>query len=1304
MRNFVTILLCLFFCSVFGQDEGIWLHPNRGQWDSPILYKVELNSGEMFIEKNGFTYALNDFKSQMSHKHTDKEHVSEDLSKKNMHAHVIRSTFLGSSWKGERKEKQESGFHRNYFQGSDRTRWKSNLKSFHTVEMTNFYPNIDLFLNGTDHNLKYSFIAAAYANVSKIKYQVKGGSKLFVDEYGNFHITTIFGEIIDSKPIAWNLIDGKKRTVRVRYLLEDDVISFQFPEGYDSKYPLVIDPSLTFSTFTGSTADNWGLTATPDSQGNLYAGGIVFNDGGTYPTTTGAFDVTFNGGDINTLNGANSPGIDIAITKFNAGGTAMIYSTFMGGSGNEAPHSLVCGENDELFIMGVTGSPNFPTSVGSFDNTFNGGPQFQENGLFYNGSDIFVAKLSANGSTLLGSTYVGGSGSDGVNIGELNFNYGDPFRGEIIDGGNGFIYVASSTRSSDFPTVNSSQASLNGIQDAAVFKMNSSLSSMAWSTYFGGSGLESGNSIQISSLGEVFVAGGTNSSQLPIVSGNDLVFNGGVSDGYLTRFNGVTGVNIIGTFMGLNEYDQAYFVQIDKNDDIYVFGQTESNWPITAGLYGTPNSGQFIRKYTNNLETILWTTMIGAGSGHVEISPTAFLVSDCFDIYLSGWGGAINSNFGNQAANSSSNGFEVTSDAFQSTTNGSNFYIAVLDQDAAYLKYGTYMGGVTASYNHVDGGTSRFDKSGRIYHAVCGACGGDNFGFTTTPGVVGPQNISSNCNLAAFKFELNKILPVIGEPEPLICLPDPVIFNNSSANGNTFFWDFGDNTTSNLINPTHLYAGPGVYVVQLIVSDSNNCFSADSIVFELNIGDFEGGVTTPPGPVCPGVPFQLDAFGGAYYSWSPGNLLNNDTISNPIATVYETTDFTVIISDSCGVDTLFVTLQVFDVNIVVCNDTSVCIGNNAFLYASGGNNYSWSPSTFLNNTAIANPICSATTNILYSLEVTTFDGCTKKDTVEVAVFFDPPIPVLLDTVLMCKNSPLTITAGGADEYTWTPNFAINNLSGAIVTVSPPDDFTYYCLFKNACGTANDSIFLDVIAPVITAGNDTIVCPNNPAFLWSEGGQSYRWMPASSIENPNSQDVTVNPQISTMYYVIGTDEFGCSATDSVFVQLYVPPVVDAGIDKYAFLGDLVELNATSTSVGTYQWSPPDYLNCADCAAPLSNPDLNYTYMVTLTDLNGCNGSDEVKIFYEGVIYVPNTFTPGENINSLFKAEGGNIKTFEMLIFNRWGELIYTIDDFDKSWNGKHNGIDCQDGTYTWKITYSDFNDKRGSLVGHVNLIR
>lgn len=1275
----------------YGQGDQVWLHPNRGQWDSRITYKVELHQGEMLIEPKGFTYRF----YEMDGHHGAEAHTAQ--TPEHYRSHVIRTTFLNAQAPKAYKEKDRSSFYRNYFLSADQATWKSKIYSVQQATSQQVYPGVDVLYQGGPSSMKYSWIVAPGTNPNVIQWSYDGADNIRISDEGALIVTHSLGAITEAAPVAWLIRNGKKQKVDVSYELNGTTARFRLSGPASFQDTLVIDPSLTFSTFTGSTADNWGFTAAPDPNGNLYAGGIVFGAG--YPLTTGSYDHTYNGGTTSNL------AFDIGITKFNQTGTSLLYSTYLGGSGNETPNSIVSSPAGELFILGVTGSANFPMAGSSYDNTFNGGPYLTNiNELDFNGADMYIARFSADGTALLASTYVGGSGSDGLNLGTLNFNYGDPFRGEIIVSGSN-VYVASSTNSTDFPTVNAAQSTLNGVQDGVVFKLDLGLSTMAWSTYFGGSGSDSGNGIGVSSTGSVYVAGGTSSPSLGFAVGNDLSFNGGVSDGYLVRMNGATGTTTSGTFIGTSDYDQSYFVQLDLTDQVYVYGQTEGTMPISPGCYGNSNSGQFVSKYTTDLMTQTWTTVVGSGSGHAEISPTAFLVSNCNDIYLSGWGGYINTHYSQQAVNSSSSGFPITPDAYESTTSGNNFWIAVLASDANHLKYATYMGGAASSYNHVDGGTSRFDKNGSIYHAVCGACGGNDNGFTTTPGVWSPTNQSFNCNLAAFKFELSSIEAVITDPDPLICLPDPVVFQNNSANGNQFHWDFGDNTTSTLVNPSHVYAGPGHYTVTLVVSDSNQCFTPDSVEFEVNIGDFQGGIVQPPTSVCPGQSYQFQAYGGSTYLWSPAQYLDNAHIYDPVAHVTQNTQFTCIISDSCGVDTVQVWLNVFGGAVQVSNDTTICVGSSVPLFVNGVSSATWSPPTYLDDASSTHPVSDPTNSITYTVTGTTVDGCQLNEQVAITVVFDSPHPVMPDTARYCEGLSGIVTVSGADQFAWSPPNNITPLTGPTVTISTTTEQYYFCDFSNACGTQRDSVYIDIVHATIAAGNDTIVCPGQPAFLYATGGVSYVWHPVVTPLDGSASQVSAIAPAPTTYTVIGQDANGCYDSATVFIALYPQPFIQTVPDVYAFVGEPVQLSATSTTPGPFVWSPSEYLSCVNCVSPIAQPDHNFVYTVTYTDENGCSASDNVHLIYDPIIYVPNAFTPdGNSTNGEFFAVGGNIQTLQLQIFDRWGELIYTGDEMDRAWDGTYEGRPCQDGVYTWKIKYTDFMDKQYEIVGHVSLLR
>lgn len=1272
------------------------MRPNRGQWDSRIDYSIGLQGGNMYLEQTGFTYFFVKFNG----------HDHQTVHEEEMSGYCVKSAFVNAQKSTQIAESKQQSYYRNYFLGSDSNHWKSEIHDVQEVRYGAKYPNIDLLVSTTDNQAKYSWIILPGGHVEDIQWEYQGAQKTSLLESGELRVDHGLGHFIEGKPIAWKLVNGRKIPLKVHYQMNGKLFSFNLKGTYTASDTIVIDPSLTFSSFTGSLSDNWGFTAAPDPVGNLYAGGIVFGTG--YPLTSGVVGGTFNGGTPTDGAPSTSPlsnGFDVGISKFNSTGTAFIFSTYIGGSSNETPHSIVSDAQGNMYLLGVTSSSNFPTSALCYDNSFAGGPTVSPDNLKFNGSDIYVLELNPLGTSLMASTFVGGTGNDGMSFGTLQYNYGDNFRGEIIVDQN-FVYFSSVTQSSDFPTVLASQSTISGTQDAVVVKMTKNLTNIVWSTYYGGSSDETGNGIALSGNGSLYVAGGTNSSNLNLgTAGWDPSYNSG-RDGFLTRFDATAGAVLNGSYIGTTDYDQSYFVQVDQDNDVYVLGQTAGNWAITAGRYGNANSGQFIMKYNASLATQIWVTTIGAGSGNIEISPTAFLVSNCKDIYLSGWGGTVN--FQNsQATSSSSNNFPVSSDAFQPTTNGSNFWIAVLSEDASSLKYATYIGGSTSSFNHVDGGTSRFDKNGNIYHAVCGACSGNNFGFTTTPNVIGPQNLSVNCNLAAFKFELNTIEAVVAAPDPLVCLPDPVVFNNNSANGNEFEWHFGDGTSSTLVNPSHVYSGPGQYTVTLIVSDTTQCYTPDTVQFIVNIGDFNGGIVNPLAQTCANVPVQMEAYGGSVYHWEPTQYFSNPNISDPMVTTSQNIGIYCIISDSCGVDTVYAQINVLNGALDISNDTAICIGNSVNLFANGVTQITWSPATYLDNPSSLTPISTPLQSITYTAAGITSDGCNLTATVHIHVDTTMPNPIMPDSLVYCVGASGVVNVSGATSYNWSPQTDISPVNGSQVTISTQTNQYYYCDFSNACGTVRDSIFVKINIVSILAGNDTIICPREIAPIHASGGVSYTWSPSPyGLLLPNGSIVLVKPASSTTYHVVGVDQYGCSDTASVRVNLFPSPFVQTNPDVYAIFGEEVQLNAISNTAISYVWSPAEYLSCNVCQNPVTQPNRPMTYTVTIYDINGCSATDVVHIFYDAIIYVPNTFTPNNNgTNETFFALGVNIRGFQLEIFNRWGELIYTGDALSQMWDGTYAGLPSPDGVYTWKIEYGElFTDKKNQIAGHVNLLR
>lgn len=272
----------------------------------------------------------------------------------------------------------------------------------------------------------------------------------------------------------------------------------------------------------------------------------------------------------------------------------------------------------------------------------------------------------------------------------------------------------------------------------------------------------------------------------------------GTADGFVAKLSN-NGNNITAaTYLGTSSYDQAFILDIDRSNNVYVFGQSLGSYPVTQGVYSNTNSRQFIHKLNNNLNTTAYSTTFGRASySFINISPTALLVDVCENVYAVGWGGSVNSDFQFNAGTTFS--MPVTQDAYQSITDGSDFYLISLSRDATSLVYATYFGEIGGVGDHVDGGTSRFDKNGIVYQAVCASCGGSN-SFPTTQGAYSRNNLSSNCNMAGVKFRFDllamQIITATATPSSG-CAPLTASFTYTSTRpGTGFFWDFGDGTTS----------------------------------------------------------------------------------------------------------------------------------------------------------------------------------------------------------------------------------------------------------------------------------------------------------------------------------------------------------------------------------------------------------------------------------------------------------------------------------------------------------------------------
>jgi gliding motility-associated-like protein len=638
--------------------------------------------------------------------------------------------------------------------------------------------------------------------------------------------------------------------------------------SYIKNTTLIIDPSLIFSTFSGSKSDNWGYTATYDGEGNFYAGGIAFHDG--FPVSNGAFQTTFQGGD----NSENASPYDAVIIKFNANGSQRLYATYLGGAGDDQPHSLIVDNNGDLVIAGRTTSQNFPSTQ----------PTFGPGGSF----DIFITKLNGDGTAPVGSRKFGGKGIDGVNIkpkyvaggganNGIRRNYGDDARSEVIVDGANNIYLASSTQSKDFPVTSGAFQSAmgGGLQDGVVIKTSSNLSNVLFSSFLGGNNDDAAFVLALNpSNNNIYVAGGTVSNDFPGVSSGAVLqntFQKGECDGYVSIIKNDGTSLIKSSYIGTEGNDLVYGIQFDKFSFPYVMGTTSGNWPVINAPFSQNNGKQFIGKLDQNITKWEYSTKFGKGQAAPDISPTAFLVDRCENVYVSGWGGALEARDG--YPNAGTSGLSVTPNAIQPQTDGSDFYFFVLERNATSQLYGTFFGEREGLGDHVDGGTSRFDRQGVIYQAICANCGKKGT-FPTTPGVWSPENASQNgamCNLAAVKiaFELagvgtglrSSIAGVVRDTSG--CVPLTVDFSDTVAVAKTYKWNFGDGSPEETTTDpaiSHTFTTVGNFRVRLIAIDSLTCNIADTSYTNIRVRDDKAtlALTFAKLPPCESLNYQFN--------------------------------------------------------------------------------------------------------------------------------------------------------------------------------------------------------------------------------------------------------------------------------------------------------------------------------------------------------------------------------------------------------------------------------------------------------------
>lgn len=620
---------------------------NRGQTNRSVQFLAHAEGYTLFLKPGSAVLAL-------------EKPVAPVANPRAPGAQKVREQVLRMKFVGARSSAPAAGLDKlagvsNYFLGNDPRAWRTGIPNYRKVKYRNLYPGTDLVYYGAQGRLEFDFDLAPAADPARIHLAFEGG-KPTLDPKGNLRIALNGGGVTLPKPRAYQQVSApgsSRRQVGIEYVLEGkNEVGFRVT-GYDASQRLIIDPVLDYGTFLGGTQGETALGIALDASAEAYITGVTASS--NYPTAS-AYQSSERGG------------TDAFITKLSSDGTALIYSTYLGGSGDDRANGIALDGNGYAYVVGTTSSTDFPTTNST-------APVFQPS--LAGSSDAFVAKLDPTGTTLTYSSYLGGSDAD----------YGFA----IAVGPQGSAYVTGSTSSGDFPIAFAFQGGNGGNSDAFVAKVSPDASTLTYSTYLGGSAADAGQGIAVDSAGDVYVTGYTYSSNFPVLNAEQPA-NAGSSDAFITKLDPNGTALVYSTYLGGTGLDRGNAIAIDASGDVFVAGDTQSSgFPVSATAAQRNYNGNqdaFVAELNGTGATLNYATYLG-GTGLDQ--STAIAVDTSGNAYVGGFtrssdfprSSPIQATFGGGTCGS------------QACTEG---FVTELNPQGSGLLYSTYLGGSGADY------------------------------------------------------------------------------------------------------------------------------------------------------------------------------------------------------------------------------------------------------------------------------------------------------------------------------------------------------------------------------------------------------------------------------------------------------------------------------------------------------------------------------------------------------------------------------------------------------------------------------
>ena len=613
----------------------------------------------------------------------------------------------------------------NYLIGKDQGKWRKGVASYSKIQYSEIYPGIDLVYYGNQHQLEYDFVVKPGADPKQVSLAFDGAQNLTLDSAsGDVSLQTAAGSMALRKPVIYQMENGQKKLVDGNYKVQGNGRLAFDVKNYNRAEPLVIDPILVYSTYLGGSSDDGGYLLAVDPQGRAYLTG--YTDSTDFPIAG------------TSISPAPSGNFEAFVAKLSPDGTSLVYSTYLGGSGGDFASDVALDSNGNAYVVGNTSSTDFPVTANAFQSSLATGAT----------SNVFLSKLSADGQSLLYSTYLGGGGID--------YGFG------IAVDANQNAYLTGETTSGSptpFPTTsNAFQSTLNSpYGNGFITRIDTTATgaaSLIYSTFLGGTTQgywywDQGTSIAVDANNNVYVVGMACSLNFPITSATAYKTTGNINgSAYLTQIDttksGSSGLIYSTFFGGTGSTDQAASVALDSTGKVYLTGGTgSSDFPVTTNVTNSGPGKGFVAKFDTTRSqsaSLLYSTLVGGSSGEFS---GAIAVDPIGNAYISGW--------------TFSSDFPVTADAIQSTkgTGVNNSFLAVLSWDASKILYGTYLGGNGSSNLTEFAYGLALDPSNNIY--VAGGTGSADFQTTS-----GAFQTSLNGSSDAFIAKLSALpIPMI---------------------------------------------------------------------------------------------------------------------------------------------------------------------------------------------------------------------------------------------------------------------------------------------------------------------------------------------------------------------------------------------------------------------------------------------------------------------------------------------------------------------------------------------------------------